>query len=327
MRHITVNTHRALPCLLGMILGLFLNGCGDAGGPGKIDLDDVATTEEIAQVLDNSPGKQVEEYLFGFDLRNGPREDARQYLPLLDYLSRHTDFRFRLHFSKDAKGLLKDLVSGRLHFAAIGAGTYLTAQGDTAIEPLVRGVNAKGEHGYRSIIIVAPDSPLRGLADLKGKRVAFGSRTSTQGYWIPRIMFDNAGISLADFAGHFFTGSHRDCAEAVLTGGADACGLQDTMAERLIESGAVRALAASEIFPSSGIFSGTGVPVGVREAVREALIAFKPQGGDRDGLYHWERTEMAGGFISASVDDYTELRNQANHLGLLPDDSRSNTKR
>ncbi|MDH5501145.1 MAG: PhnD/SsuA/transferrin family substrate-binding protein, partial [Gammaproteobacteria bacterium] len=163
-----------------------------------------------------------------------------------------------------------------------------------------------------------PDSPLRTVQDLKGKRVAFGSHTSTQGHWIPRIMFDEAGIDLDDLAGYIYTGSHRACAEAVIAGRVEACGMQDTLARSLVTSGSVRALAVSEVYPSSGVFSHGGVPENVRAAVQAALVEFDPQGRDRAGLYHWNSTEMAGGFAPASDDDYALLRIQAEDLGLLP---------
>jgi phosphonate transport system substrate-binding protein len=303
--------------LVVIIVVLIFVSCGDGPKGIEIDFNQTATNEEIVDAI--SAGLDPEkEYLFGFDLRNGPREDARQYLPLLDYLSRKTGYRFKLHFSVSANDLLTELGSGKLHFAAIGAGTYLTASNDTTILPLVRGVNAKGELGYRTIFVISPGSGLEKLEELKGKKVAFGSPTSTQGHWIPRIMFEEAGITLDDLAGYLYTGSHRACAEAVIAGRVDACGMQDTLARLLIDSGAVRALATSEVFPSSGIFSSATVDAEIREKVGSVLVAFDPQGRDRNGLYHWEQTEMAGGFAYANADDYAMLRAHAELLGLLP---------
>lgn len=94
--------------------------------------------------------------------------------------------------------------------------------------------------------------------------------------------------------------------------------MQDTLARILISSGSLRALATSEVFPSSGVFSHASVPEEVRMAVRAALTDFDPQGRDRVGLYQWDRTEMAGGFAAASADDYSDLRSRAKRLGLLP---------
>jgi phosphonate transport system substrate-binding protein len=282
----------------------------------QLDLSDLATTEEI-QAISALPQTDPQVFYFGFDLRNGPREDARQYLPLLNYLQKTTDLHFELLFSPDAKHLVNDLSSGLLQFAAIGAGSYLTASRNAPILPLVQGVNTAGETGYRAILVTAPNSPLSAIRDLKGRRVAFGSPTSTQGHWIPRIMLHQAGLTLDDLGSYQYTGSHRACAEAVIANKADACGMQDTLALQLMKAGQLRQLANSDLFPSSGIFVHSKVPLLVRQAVQQALIDFDPQGPVGVTLYNWGATEMAGGFALAAADDYTPLQAWADQLGLL----------
>ena len=303
--------------LLVLSLLVFSSACSETPEPSVIDLGAPATTAQI-EAASGQADAGSRAFRFGFDVRNGPKEDIQQYLPLLDYLTNSTGFVFSLQFSESSEELVADLAAGKLQFAAIGAGTYLTAQRDAPIVPLVRGINASGEKGYRAVFVVAPDSPLRTVQELKGTRMAFGSVTSTQGHWIPRFMLERAGISLDDLASFVYTGSHRACAEAVISGRVDTCGMQDTLARHLIATGSVRELATSEIYPSSGIFSHDSVPASVRAAVSRALTDFDPQGRDRDELYHWERTEMAGGFVAASAEDYKPLRVQAKRLGLLP---------
>ncbi len=280
-----------------------------------LDLSDTAGPEEIDRIAAGE--EPAGHYLFGFDLRNGPTEDARQYLPLLTYLERTTGHRFELRFSHNADELVEALANDRIQFAAIGAGSYLAARQRGQVVPLVRGVNREDEPGYRSYLVAAPDSPLQSIADLRGHRLAFGSRTSTQGYWIPRIMLHRAGVDLADLSGYFFTGSHRACAEAVIAGRAGACGLQDTLARELVREGALKTLAVSEVYPSSGIFASQAVPDDIRQSVRSALARFDPRGRDAAGLYHWDRTEMAGGFVPASAADYRPLLVWAQRLQLL----------
>lgn len=282
----------------------------------QLDFDDVATQEEI-EAVSAVPQTAQQVFYFGFDLRNGPREDARQYLPLLQYLHETTGLQFELHFSHHAEQLVKDLSSGLLQFAAIGAGSYLTASHDAPILPLAQGLNAAGEPGYRSILVTAPNSPLSTIQELKGRRLAFGSRTSTQGHWIPRIMLYQAGLSLDDLGSYLYTGSHRACAEAVIAKKADVCGMQDTLARQLIKTGQLRQLASSDLFPSSGIFVHSKVPLQVRQAVQQALIDLDPQRPVGVTLYNWDATEMAGGFAIAEADDYAQLQTWAHQLGLL----------
>ncbi len=296
---------RLLPLLLGLLLIALLTGCGQGESLPRLDTAAVASETEIAQATAGST--RSEAYSFSFDLRISPSEDARQYLPLIEYLERQTGLPFRLDFRTDSHSLEQGFIRGEVDFAIIGAGSYLALLEKTDILPLVRGLNAEGEPGYRAYLVTLPDSPLQGISSLRGKTLALGSRTSTQGYLIPRIMLAQAGIDFGDLAAHEFTGSHRACAEAVIRGDADACGMQDILARRLIEAGELRALAISEVFPSSGIFASARVPAEVRERVRKALIAFDPV-SLADRLYHWERTEMAGGFTAASADDYTLLK-------------------
>jgi len=281
-----------------------------------LDLGKPASPQEI-RAASHRPATAQPIYRFGFDLRNAPQEDARQYQPLLDYLQRTTGLAFQLRFSDSADRLITELQEGQLAFAAIGAGSYLSIQPSGRLVPLVHGINAQGEAGYRAILVVAPNSPLQQVQELRGRRLAFGSRHSTQGYWIPRIMLARAGLELRDLGAYFFTGSHQACAEAVITGQADACGLQDTLARQLIASGRLDQLAASDLYPSSGIFAQTELPARIRQQVRQALLAFDPQGRDRDGLYHWDDTEMAGGFAPAKTDDYRPLADWAERLKLL----------
>jgi phosphonate transport system substrate-binding protein len=204
-----------------------------------------------------------------------------------------------------------------VQFAAIGAISYLRADAEHGVIPLVRGLNALGRADYQSTIVVAPDSPIREVAELRGKRVAFGSVKYNQGHLIPRIVLADCGVSLDDLAAYVYTGSHRNCANAVISAAYDACGMQDTMARELAEAGLVRIIHTSEYYPGSGIAASRAVPAGVLDRVRQALLDFQPQGRDADGLYHWDRTEMANGFAEAREGDYAELRDRAVEFGFL----------
>ncbi len=181
---------------------------------------------------------------------------------------------------------------------------------------LVRGVNAEGRAEYRSVIAVSPDSPIRSVEGLRGKRFAFGGVMSTQGHLIPRIAMSEHNITLDALGSYEFTGSHMNAASAVIQGRADACGMQDVMGERLAAQGLLRIIHRSRYHPSSGIVANVHVPPDVRNSVKQALLEFDPEAKDAAGLYHWERTEMPKGFVEAKKQDYDELREWASQLGF-----------
>ncbi len=253
----------------------------------------------------------------GFDVRNTQIEDARQYQPLLDYLGRATGYRFELRFSRKNEDIVDLLGTKRVDFAFMGAQSYLAARERYGVVPLVRGLNREGKAEYRSAIVARNDSPVRELGDLRGKRFAFGSRTSTQGHLIPLIVFSEHGIKPGDFAHYDFTGSHRNCAQAVLRGEYDAGAMQDTLAKEYASEGLLRIVHMSRFYPSSGVAANGKVPKDVLARVRQAFLDFRPKGEHGGGLYHWDRTEMPNGFIGASDSDFDELRKYAFRFGLL----------
>ncbi|MBU8870474.1 MAG: phosphate/phosphite/phosphonate ABC transporter substrate-binding protein [Gemmatimonadales bacterium] len=297
----------------GLLIFFALSGC-DSRQTKEGDLSKRASVDKPAK---DSADHDADILYFGFDVCSSPQEDAKQYLPFLEYLQQATGLRIELRFTPKNSSMVDELCGGKFHFGAIGADTYLQAQARCDVVPLVRGLDSEGRAEYQSMIIVAPDSPLQSLDELRGKTFAFGSVTSTQGHLIPRIVLAEMGISLDDLAGYEFTGSHQKCASAVAAGQFDAGGMQDILALRLVGSGLIRILHTSEFYPSSGIVASRNVHQDVRQKIKRALIDFKPTGEHADGLYHWDRTEMASGFGPAGDLDYADLREWSIKFGLL----------
>ena len=255
--------------------------------------------------------------MIGFDIRNSQLEDTKQYLPFLDYLAKATGFSFSMRFTAKDESIVDLLGQGVVQFAFVGADTYLQAQQKYGVVAVVRGLNQVDKAEYQAVIVVSPTSTISDLGELKGKRFAFGGKTSTQGRLIPLILLSEHGIGLDDLAGHVFTGSHRNCAQAVVRGEADACGMQDTLGRELADAGLVKIIATSRFFPSSGVVAAKNVPADLLGRVKKALVDFQPNGVDKEGLYNWDKTEMPHGFTNSTDGDYEDLRNWSRRLGLL----------
>ncbi|MCA2000319.1 MAG: PhnD/SsuA/transferrin family substrate-binding protein [Chloroflexi bacterium] len=204
-----------------------------------------------------------------------------------------------------------------MDLAVVGTVSYLQARERCGAHILVRGLNVNKEDTYRAAIVVAVNSPLQALEELKGHSFAFGAVNSTQEHLIPRLMLQQAGVRLEDFSTYTYTGSHAATANAVTSGRVDAGALQDTMAQELTRRGLVRILAFSEPYPSSGLIAAPHVPRQFVEVVRDALLRLNPAGADSAALYDWQRTEMPLGFVAANDDEYEALRQIAAAIGLL----------
>ncbi|WP_448591169.1 PhnD/SsuA/transferrin family substrate-binding protein [Thermoflexus hugenholtzii] len=256
-------------------------------------------------------------WIWSFDRRLEPKEDIRMNASLLRWLERQTGLRFRLWITPRGQSVADEICAGRVHFGIVGTVTYLQAYHRCGARILVRGRNREGRDTYRAAIVVPPDSPIRDLADLRGRSFAFGSPNSTQGHLIPRLMLQRAGLRVHDLRAYAFHESHAATANAVISGRYDAGGLQDTLALALAERGLVRILALSEPYPSSGIIAGPGVPEKTARMVQAALLALDPAGRDQASLYHWERSEMPLGFVLARDEEYADLYRIAREIGML----------
>jgi len=256
-------------------------------------------------------------YRVGFDPRLDPYEDSRIYAPLLEYLERTTGERFEIRFTRRGESIIDNLGAGVVDFAFLGGVSYVRAKDWYGARMLVRGLNAAGEDRYRAAIIVGPQSRITGLGQLRGRSFAYGNESSTQGHLIPRAMLAAAGMGPAELGKTTFHASHQACAEAVMSGDYDAGGIQDTLAESLAADGLIKIIAWSGPYPTSGIAAADTVDDGLAEKVRAALVAFKPKGADADSLYHWDRTEMAGGFVTCGEHDFDAVEAQMRRSGML----------
>lgn len=86
---------------------------------------------------------------------------------------------------------------------------------------------------YRSVIFTLRDSPIKSIADLRGKSLAFEQPFSSTGYILPRIIFERDGesLNLIDSSkaslrdrmiGYSFSGDDENTMEWVLRGRVDA---------------------------------------------------------------------------------------------------------
>ena len=306
--------HGKFSYLLSAITLLLLSAC-DSDSRDVVDLDDVIVDSEIQKPYSNHGQENV--LNFGFDLRASPQEDARQYLPFLAYLEKTTGYQFKLHFTSKKENIIDSLGKNHIQFAAIGAESFIRAEQKYNVIPLVRGLNSENKAEYQSVFVVATKSKIKSLNNISNKHLAFGSRDSTQGHLIPRIVLSQNKLALESFASYTYTGSHQNCANTVISAKADVCAMQDTMAKNMAKQGLLRIIHTSSYYPSSGIAASRDVPEEVRQKVLKALLNFKPQGKDKPGLYNWNYTEMPLGFIAAKNQDYKGLKEWSVKLGFL----------
>jgi len=315
-----LNYKRSIQPLVAVIFIATLVSCDSQSNTTLVNLDDQLTDKErlsLEQSKQQASRTNQNTFFFGFDLRASPQEDSRQYQPFLRYLENSTGYKFELRFTPKNSSIIDELGTGKIHFAALGAVSYIQGHEKYGIINIASGLNKFNKAKYQSMIVTAANSPINNMRQLKNKRFAFGSIDSTQGHLIPRIILRDHNIKLKDFAAYKYTGSHQNCAEAVISSRFDACGMQDTMAIAMKEQGLLNILHTSKYYPSSGIAANQNIPNDIIQNVKQALLNFDPNGKYKDKLYHWSKTEMPNGFSETENEYYIEMKESLAELNLL----------
>lgn len=154
-----------------------------------------------------------------------PEEQKQKLQPLADYLQKTLQRRVSFQISKDYATAVDLLVNQEVDMAYLAAVTYIKArERNPNIEPLVIPIDqTTGRPWYTSIIVADTTKDIKSLSDLKGKRFAFVSPSSTSGFLMPMNAFQEKGIDpTRDFTRIRYSGSHDKAQTDLKTGLVDA---------------------------------------------------------------------------------------------------------
>lgn len=124
------------------------------------------------------------------------------------------------------------LISGTVHVAYMDSLPYILASREADLE-IIAVERRQGKTNYDSLVLVAKDSPIQSLEDLKGKRIAFASQTSTSGFLFPffRMLKDKNIKSSKELTSHFsqiiYAGGYDKALSALASGQVDAAAMSD----------------------------------------------------------------------------------------------------
>lgn len=193
-----------------------------------------------------------------------------RYRPLTLYLGGALGRPMRLVIATTYDEQIGMIADGRADFAYIGPTPYVRARARAKVE-ILAGEAENGQAFYQSALVVRADSPVQRVADLAGKRVAFGAEISMSSAVAPKQMLAQAGLTRADLAGITHLDRHERVALAVLHGDFDAGGLRLDIAKSYVPRG-LRVLATSQPLPPHVIAASPKVTAADAEKVRQALL-------------------------------------------------------
>lgn len=194
----------------------------------------------------------------------------------------------------DHDALYAALRDKTIDLAFMGAVRYVQAHHEFGATPLV----AEGK-ATRSVIVVPSASPIRKLAQLDGKRVAFGYKESTSTYLIPLLMLSKRGLKQEDVNGTFVGHHPQDLIDETLGGRFDACAVTESV--YLVNKAKLRVLETSDPFAGPPLVARNGFSPALAAEVRRLMSSYEPPAGDPNQRF-------SEGAVPVTNADYNRIR-------------------
>ncbi len=151
-------------------------------------------------------------------------EPAKKAKTLIEpYLSKELGSEVSVQVFPTPEALSAALAEGKVHLAWITPLAFVQAQQKSSdVVGLLKAVRQGGGLTYRAAFITKADAPYKSLAEVKGKKVAWVSKTSTSGYLFARELIRKEGDNPDTFfSGESFAGDHPSVCKAVRAGTAE----------------------------------------------------------------------------------------------------------
>lgn len=244
----------------------------------------------------------------GVDNRYGDYEKTRKafqpIIHILDSLSKNT---WKLKVYKDQTSLLEGLVKDEVHIIKMSPLVYSIRKLEQPIIAVALGKNKKGQPYYYSAIVAYKRSSVSSLVDLKGKRIAFGSRFSSSSFLIPLLYLEKMGISLEDL--HYdFVGSQVQIVLKLMNLEYDAGAIRSDLLDK-VRPGSFKILYLSDPIPESPLVIKKNQKSKLYPMLKEDLTAFNLYLETHPSILKNIESDFRYGFIFDFDDEmFTPLR-------------------
>lgn len=195
-------------------------------------------------------------------------DTAKEIAPVLEHLNTSPSIEVQLKVFPNHDELYDALRQKKIDLAFLGAVKYVEAHFDFGATPIV----SEGPT-VLSYIVVPPNSPIKSVAELKGKRFAFGYEDSTTTHLIPALVLSKHGIKEKDIKPSYVGHVPQKLIDDMLAGKFDAAAASDLTYGQ--NKSRVRSLDVSDPFPGPPIVARAGLAEGTMNEVRRMFVSYK----------------------------------------------------
>ncbi len=255
-------------------------------------------------MLASPPGRAAPELVFGVLNQQNPQLTAQRWLPILAHVSEKAGVALRLRMGPTAQET--DAMMGRGEFDFAFTNHNFQPEYDRMGWRVI--ARWAGEP-IRSAIVVAADSPLKGLKDLRDRKVAYANPDAFVGYAVPKMLLQAQKVREIEV----FAGTQDAALGQLHLRQVEAAAVNSRFLEEYSARSGVRfrVLHLSEPYPDLPVIVHPRVPKETVERVRRALLGMKDDVEARGILSR----SNSPGFVPAEDGDYEGVRRAYRALG------------
>ncbi len=301
-----------------------------------VDADPVSPFQETS-VIDLSPSRTLKALAtcallaFGtishaqqvFRVTTIPEEAAteqiRKFTPIAQYLEKRLGMKVEFTPVSDYPAAVEALVNKKVELVWFGGFTHVQAQirSGGKIVPIAQ---REEDTRFQSVFIAKKDSGIKGLADLKGKQVSFGSQSSTSGHLMPRHFLLQSGLNPEkDFRRIAYSGAHDATIASVVSGKVDAAALDVTVWRKFVSENKVDTKDVDVFYTTPTFFNynwsvHADMPADLRQKVTQALLELDPATPEGKEILQLNRATR---YIPTSPENYKGIEAAGRSAGLI----------
>ena len=206
----------------------------------------------------------------------GTNDITKDYAPVFEGITKNYGIHFDIKAGSSYAAVVEGMCNNQADIAWFGASTYGEANKKCGVDLLAVDVK-KGDSSYYSGIFVRKNAGMNTINDLKGKRMAFGSTSSTSSFNFPVAMMIAGGVSpVKDLNKVIIAGSHSASLAALSAGKVDAAAASYNSFGKAVKKGAIdptkfKPLAKSQPIPNPPLAMNKGLSISLKTKLRLAF--------------------------------------------------------
>lgn len=250
-------------------------------------------------------------------------ELLRDMQPMIDVIEAGMGMEVLPTVAADYTGVVEAFKNQQLDVAFLSPAAYVLAAQEANVRVILKSHRDGSPHYYGAIIVRA-DSPIQTVADLKGKRFAFGDPLSTSGHIFARKLMLEAGLKPeSDLEQFIYAGSHDATILSVLNQKVDAGASyaddidgKSSAWQRFLDPRdhhKIRVLAYTEPIPSDNICVRADFPQELTQKLFQTITAFT---NSEAGHALVKKLYKLDGYVAATDADYATIREGFQAAGI-----------